>query len=127
MKNSKAKIGLVSISDRASSGTYQDKGIPSLKEWLAKALLSDYEVVEKLIPDEQPLIEATLKELCDQENCDLILTRCDAGSHVGCGYSYPSGIRRANACGLSCLCADRDFVPSGRRAARNRRSCRFDH
>ena len=47
MKNSKAKIGLVSISDRASSGTYQDKGIPSLKEWLAKALLSDYEVVEK--------------------------------------------------------------------------------
>lgn len=46
MKNSKAKIGLVSISDRASSGTYQDKGIPSLKEWLAKALLSDYEVVE---------------------------------------------------------------------------------
>ncbi len=42
MKNSKAKIGLVSISDRASSGTYQDKGIPSLKEWLATALLSDY-------------------------------------------------------------------------------------
>ena len=79
MKNSKAKIGLVSISDRASSGTYQDKGIPSLKEWLAKALLSDYEVVEKLIPDEQPLIEATLKELCDQENCDLILTTGGTG------------------------------------------------
>ena len=79
MKNSKAKIGLVSISDRASSGTYQDKGIPSLKEWLAKALLSDYEVVEKLIPDEQQLIEATLKELCDQENCDLILTTGGTG------------------------------------------------
>ena len=79
MKNSKAKIGLVSISDRASSGTYQDKGIPSLKEWLAKALLSDYEVVEILIPDEQQLIEATLKELCDQENCDLILTTGGTG------------------------------------------------
>ena len=49
MKNSKAKIGLVSISDRASSGTYQDKGIPSLKKWLAKALLYDYEVVEKWV------------------------------------------------------------------------------
>ena len=73
------RIGLVSISDRASSGVYQDKGIPSLKEWLAKALLSDYEVVEKLIPDEQPLIEATLKELCDQENCDLILTTGGTG------------------------------------------------
>ena len=67
MKNSKAKIGLVSISDRASSGTYQDKGIPSLKEWLAKALLSDFEVVEKLIPDEQPLIEATLEQTRDLE------------------------------------------------------------
>lgn len=136
MKNSKAKIGLVSISDRASSGTYQDKGIPSLKEWLAKALLSDYEVVEKLIPDEQPLIEATLKELCDQENCDLILTTGGTGpsrrdvtpeATLAVATRTLPGFRRANACGLSCLCADRDFVPSGRRAARNRRSCRFDH
>ncbi len=51
MKNSKAKIGLVSISDRASSGTYQDKGIPSLKYGLAKDFISEYEFVEKLIPD----------------------------------------------------------------------------
>lgn len=76
---SKFKIGLVSISDRASRGTYQDKGIPSLKEWLAKVLLSDYEVFEALIPDEREGIENTLKEFSDDKKCDLILTTGGTG------------------------------------------------
>lgn len=78
-KNRKTKIGLVSISDRASEGTYRDKGIPALEDWLKQALLSDYETVSALIPDEQPLIEATLKRLCDEEGCDLILTTGGTG------------------------------------------------
>lgn len=76
---SKLKIGLVSISDRASSGTYEDKGIPSLKDWLAKVLLSEYEISEALIPDEQDKIESTLKNLADEEKCDLILTTGGTG------------------------------------------------
>ncbi len=78
-KNRKTKIGLVSISDRASEGTYRDKGIPALEDWLKQALLSDYETVSALIPDEQPLIEATLKRLCDEDGCDLILTTGGTG------------------------------------------------
>ena len=82
-KNRKTKIGLVSISDRASEGTYRDKGIPALEDWLKQALLSDYETVSALIPDEQPLIEATLKRLCDEDGCDLILTTGEIGrAHV---------------------------------------------
>ena len=50
------KVGLVSISDRASSGVYRDEGLPALKDWLARALTTPWECVERLIPDEQPLI-----------------------------------------------------------------------
>ena len=57
------KIGLVSISDRASQGVYEDKGIPALQEWFAQALSTPWEMLTRLIPDEQPQIEATLKEL----------------------------------------------------------------
>lgn len=78
MKN-KASIGLVSISDRAFSGTYEDKGIPALKDWLSKAILSDYETFEALIPDEKATIEATLKDLADNHKCDLILTTGGTG------------------------------------------------
>jgi molybdopterin adenylyltransferase len=73
------KIGLVSVSDRASGGVYQDEGIPALKEWLGRALASEWTVVERLIPDEQPLIEATLAELVDAEACDLVLTTGGTG------------------------------------------------
>ena len=59
------KIGLVSVSDRASSGVYQDQGIPELEQWLKQALSAPFELESRLIPDEQPLIEATLKELVD--------------------------------------------------------------
>ncbi len=60
-------IGLVSISDRASSGVYEDKGLPGLTEWFAAALASPYRMIQRLIPDEQAVIERTLVELCDVE------------------------------------------------------------
>ena len=66
------KIGLVSVSDRASAGVYQDQGIPSLKAWLQNALLNPIEFVEGLIPDEQAEIENALKKLADEHKCNLI-------------------------------------------------------
>ena len=72
-------IGLLSISDRASSGVYGDEGLPALTAWLGKALASPFRVIERLIPDEQPVIEQTLIELADQERCHLILTTGGTG------------------------------------------------
>jgi molybdopterin adenylyltransferase len=73
------RIGLVSISDRASSGAYEDKGIPALQSWLGTALKNPIEWVTRLIPDEQPGIEATLRELVDVEHCHLVLTTGGTG------------------------------------------------
>jgi molybdopterin adenylyltransferase len=73
------KLGLVSISDRASSGGYQDAGLPALQEWFTRALISPWHSVTRLIPDEQALIEATLVELADVEDCHLILTTGGTG------------------------------------------------
>jgi molybdopterin adenylyltransferase len=73
------KIGLVSISDRASTGIYEDKGIPALRDWLDAALSSPWEVVARIIPDEQAEIEATLKDLVDHEGCGLVLTTGGTG------------------------------------------------
>ncbi|OUV30783.1 MAG: molybdopterin adenylyltransferase [Betaproteobacteria bacterium TMED100] len=73
------KIGLVSISDRASRNEYQDLGLPNLKDWLLKTIVSPWCSVEKLIPDEQELIAKTLIELVDEYNCDLILTTGGTG------------------------------------------------
>ena len=67
-------IGLVSISDRASAGTYKDEGIPSLKEWFARALASPWRMESRLIPDEQALIETALVDLVDRLGCHLVLT-----------------------------------------------------
>jgi molybdopterin adenylyltransferase len=72
-------IGLVSISDRASAGVYEDKGIPGLKEWFAAALRTPWRMETRLIPDEQPLIERTLIELVDTVGCDLVLTTGGTG------------------------------------------------
>lgn len=73
-------IGLVSISDRASSGAYPDEGIPALEAWLARAIASPpWRAITRLIPDEQPLIEAALKELVDREGCHLVLTTGGTG------------------------------------------------
>jgi molybdopterin adenylyltransferase len=73
------RIGLVSVSDRASRGVYQDLGIPALEEWFTAALVSPWTTVTRLIPDEQPLIEAALVELVDVERCDLVLTTGGTG------------------------------------------------
>ena len=72
-------IGLVSVSDRASSGVYDDKGLPSLEEWLGTALASAWRAEKRLIPDEQPVIERTLIELADVVGCDLVLTTGGTG------------------------------------------------
>ena len=73
------RVGLVSISDRASSGVYEDKGIPALQEWFAAALASPWRMETRLIPDEQPVIERTLIELCDTVGCHLVLTTGGTG------------------------------------------------
>ena len=73
-------IGLVSISDRASAGVYKDEGIPALKEWLKSAIRSpEWRDETRLIADEQPVIEATLKELVDRKGCNLVLTTGGTG------------------------------------------------
>jgi molybdopterin adenylyltransferase len=73
------RIGLVSISDRASAGVYQDQGLPALREWLAKALRNPVQYEERLIPDELEGISATLRELVDDAGCDLVLTTGGTG------------------------------------------------
>ena len=72
-------IGLVSISDRASAGVYEDRGIPGLVEWFTAALASPWRTESRLIPDEQPAIERTLIELVDVVGCDLVLTTGGTG------------------------------------------------
>ena len=72
-------IGLVSISDRASSGVYEDKGIPALREWFGQALSSPWRMETRLIPDQQATIEQTLIELCDEVGCHLVLTTGGTG------------------------------------------------
>jgi len=73
------RIGLVSVSDRASSGVYEDKGIPALQDWLSRALRNPIEWQPRLIPDEQEGISAALRELVDQVRCDLVLTTGGTG------------------------------------------------
>ena len=74
-----ARIGLVSISDRASTGVYQDAGLPALREWLGAALVNPVTYEERLIPDEQAVIEATLRALVDDAGCHLVLTTGGTG------------------------------------------------
>lgn len=73
------KIGLISISDRASRGIYEDQGIPSLQAWLSKALASPFTLETRLIADEQAVIEQNLIDLVDVQNCHLILTTGGTG------------------------------------------------
>jgi molybdopterin adenylyltransferase len=72
-------IGLVSISDRASSGVYEDQGVPALRDWFSRALSSPWQMETRLIPDEQAQIEKTLIELVDEVGCDLVLTTGGTG------------------------------------------------
>jgi molybdopterin adenylyltransferase len=72
-------VGFVSISDRASAGTYQDEGIPALRDWFGAALSSPWQGVERLIPDDQAVIAETLIDLVDHAGCDLVLTTGGTG------------------------------------------------
>jgi molybdopterin adenylyltransferase len=73
------RIGLVSISDRASAGVYEDKGLPSLRDWLARAVMNPVTCEERLIADDAPTISATLRSLVDEGRCDLVLTTGGTG------------------------------------------------
>ena len=79
MNDETLKLGLVSVSDRASGGVYEDKGIPALRDWCSAALSSPWVGVERLIPDDQATIERTLIELCDEQGCQLLLTSGGTG------------------------------------------------
>jgi hypothetical protein len=120
-ENEELVIGLVSISDRASTGVYEDKGIPALQEWLDSALTTPWRAETRLIADDQPTIENTLIELVDRSNCHLVLTtggtgpalaRCHAGSDAGRRRQGNARLRRGNAPHQPELCADRhSFAP----------------
>jgi molybdopterin adenylyltransferase len=73
------RIGILTISDRASQGVYQDRGGPAIRDCLTEFLSSPWEAVSRIIPDERLQIEETLKELCDQENCCLVVTTGGTG------------------------------------------------
>jgi molybdopterin adenylyltransferase len=77
--SSNIRIGIVTVSDRASKGVYQDLGGPAIRDCLTEILACPWEAVPRVIPDEQPLIEATLKELCGQEGCCLVVTTGGTG------------------------------------------------
>jgi molybdopterin adenylyltransferase len=77
--NNPIRIGIVTVSDRASLGVYQDLGGPAINNLLNEILSCNFETVAKIIPDEQPLIESTLKELCDVEKCCLVVTTGGTG------------------------------------------------
>ena len=79
MSSDLLRIGLVSISDRASKGVYKDEGIPALEDWFRRALATPWATLTRLIPDEQPVIEATLKALVDEEGRHLVLTTGGTG------------------------------------------------
>ena len=76
------KIGLISVSDRASQGVYADQGIPELEKWLAAAISTPFKLEPRLIPDEQTIIEQTLVELVDQQACHLVLTTGGTGPAI---------------------------------------------
>ena len=74
-----ARIGILTVSDRASRGDYEDKGGPAIREWLTQALTSPWEAVARVIPDEQPQIQAALIEMADRDGCSLVVTTGGTG------------------------------------------------
>ena len=79
---SKARIGILTISDRASRGEYEDKGGPAINAWFSRVLTSPWQAVPRVIPDERQRIEQTLIELCDDEGCSLVVTIGGTGPAV---------------------------------------------
>ena len=78
-EDSVARIGIVTVSDRASRGEYADRGGPAIRDWLTRVLASPWTAVERLVPDEEPQIVAALRELTDMERCTLIVTTGGTG------------------------------------------------
>jgi molybdopterin adenylyltransferase len=74
-----ARIGIVTISDRASRGEYEDRGGPAIRAYLDEVLSTPFEAAPRVIPDEQPVVEATLRELCDEVGCCLVITTGSTG------------------------------------------------
>jgi molybdopterin adenylyltransferase len=74
-----ARIGIVTVSDRASRGEYEDLGGPAIQSWLSAVLVSPWEAVPHVIPDERPVLESTLSALCDEEGCCLVVTTGGTG------------------------------------------------
>lgn len=74
-----ARIGFLTISDRASRGEYEDKGGPAMRAWFERVLISPWVAVARVIPDEQAIIEAALIDLCDTEGCSLVVTTGGTG------------------------------------------------
>ncbi len=79
MSDQTIKIGIITVSDRAFSGEYEDKGGPAIRAWLESALISEWLPLEKIVPDEQIEIETVLKQYSDEEKCHLILTTGGTG------------------------------------------------
>ena len=74
-----ARIGIVTVSDRASRGEYEDRGGPAIREYLEAVLTSSWEPLPRVISDDQPVVEQTLIDLCDDENCCLVITTGGTG------------------------------------------------
>ncbi len=74
-----ARIGIVTVSDRASRGEYEDRGGPAIRDYMSEVLTSPWEPVARVISDDQPVVEQTLVELCDDENCCLVITTGGTG------------------------------------------------
>ena len=118
LNKEKLKVGLVSVSDRASQGVYQDEGIPALQSWLEKALTEAFDVEVRLIPDEQPLIEQTLIDLVDNHHCHLVLTTGGTGPAKR-DVTPDARLWRTNAPSEFAIRANCDsFPPSGRHSSR---------
>ena len=79
MSEKTLRVGIVTVSDRASSGEYEDKGGPAIRSWLKNALVTPWEGWDKVVPDEQDQIEAILREFTDDQKCHLILTTGGTG------------------------------------------------
>jgi len=79
MRDKAVRIGIITVSDRASRGEYEDKGGPAVLAWLGAALVTPWKPVSRLVPDDQKLLESALKELCDQQECCLVITTGGTG------------------------------------------------
>jgi len=79
MVSDDVRIGIVTISDRASRGEYEDLGGPAIRDWLTAALTTPWQALARLVPDEQTQVEAALKQLCDDEGCCLVVTTGSTG------------------------------------------------